>query len=201
MAETPAADSASDSSKITHNMTKPSALIEYMAATYKMSKDEIARLRVAPTAELAQKFMACAFAKAKDCEKLEEELRDCKRKIARPCYLMDLPPEIRLTIYELVFTDVLDKTSCKAKGEKENGTVDVFLSRDEMMRRHIKTALALFHTNRIMRAEALAVCIQLADAAKESITARHLQQLFFGWPDCWHLISPSMDGRATQCPR
>lgn len=190
MAETPAADSAGDSSKIIPNMTKPSALVDYMTVTYKMSEDEISLLRVAPTAELAQKFMACAFAKAKECEKLQAMLLHCKDKIGRPCQFMNLPPELRLKVYELVFADVLDKTPYNAKCTKQNGTVDVFLSRKEVLRRHLKTVLVLFHTNCAMRVEALPICIQLADAVRKSIAARHLQQLKVEWPHWKRMASP-----------
>jgi hypothetical protein len=82
--------------------------VRYLANAFGLSETEIQTLLAAPTADLAQKFVALAFAKAQAYDNLKVEKRQDALEHKQPCHFMIIPPELRLQIYQLVFQDVLE---------------------------------------------------------------------------------------------
>lgn len=152
------------SKKLTDNAAKePYSETKYMAAAYSLSEDEVQTLRTAPTAELTQKFMASALAKAKLCDQLQmKEPRRSNNKSTKrethPCDFMRLPQELRLQIFEMIFQDALENSIPSDEIDPEFQSYV-----HNAVSGHVQTAMDLAHTSRELRHEALSACIKVAD--------------------------------------
>lgn len=131
--------------------------VSRLATAYGKGKDEIEKLLKAPTARLARQFMAAALTKAQLCDKLEAENGTTKDK--RPFPFMDLPPELRLRIYELVMGGILEQTPPEGFAPRQGEG----RSLGDIAAHHLMMANEVIHTSRMSRLEALPVFIKVAD--------------------------------------
>lgn len=86
----------------------------------------------------------------------------------KPCHFMKLPPEIRVDIYERIMQDAFRNIE---NGIQPQYYTAVVLCRDRSLPRTYETALALLHTNRSTRQEALLLCLKLASDARKCAEA------------------------------
>lgn len=139
--------SPGDKTKLKTKLTSE-ADTRYLATAYGLREDDVKKIVTAPTAELA-KFITSALDKARVCDKLEAEKR---------CRFTELPPEIRLRIYELAFHDELKEIYHKDEGQL---LTNHWYSRGDHAVRYVKVALKLAHTCQMLRAEVLPACIKV----------------------------------------
>jgi hypothetical protein len=156
-----------------------------------LTENDIQTLPTAPTADTT----ASPFALTQTYENLKAEERKAATKPKQPCHFMELPPELRFQIYQLVFRDALEKTPCKGRLNEETGEEEF---REAVLSRHIRTTLALLHTSHTLRAEGLAVCRELACTFQQSVKSS-LDRLKPGWMGRSDWLSVAMnrimDGR------
>lgn len=131
------------------NELTPKINTRYLANAYGLRKDDVKKLLTAPTVELAR-FITSALDKARVCDRLEAEKR---------CRFTGMPPELRLRIYELLFQEIYHEEEYDFSAAR-NYTID-----------HIKAALALAHTSRILRAEVLPTCTKFSKKVETSLDA------------------------------
>ena len=112
-----------------------------------------------PTSASLQERITSAHDPAQECDTPQAESR---------CYLMELPTELRLRIIELLFYDELDETHCL---EESEFTTALWKHQRFYATRHMKAALALAHTNQVMRAEAIPTCKAVAKRVKVAVQA------------------------------
>lgn len=83
---------------------------------------------------------------------------DNKLEAAKKCRFTELPSELRLRIYELLFGDDFDEIY---HDQGRDPVSALWLKRSHHAVRHVKVALKLAHTSRMLRAEALPACIKV----------------------------------------
>lgn len=128
----------------------------YLATAYGLREDDLKKIVTAPTAELA-KFITSALDKARVCDELEAEKR---RRFT------ELPPEIRLRIYELAFHDELKEIYHK---DEDQLWTNYWYSRGDHAVRYVKVALKFAHTCRRLRVEALPACIKVTRTIEDTL--------------------------------
>jgi hypothetical protein len=97
-----------------------------------------------------------------------------------PVHLMELPKELRLTIYELFIQDIINEISTLRYPEGP----DEEASYDSTMRNLMKQSLALAHTSREIRAESLMLCGKLTETLVFSLHDDFIEKFDFNaWGD------------------
>lgn len=150
----------------TNQLSFTASDVSRLATAYGQGEDEIQKLLKAPTAKLAKNFMAAALEKAQLCDQLE--LEKCTNKDKNPFPFMDLPPELRLRIYELVVGDILEQNPPEDFTQRLMG--GRIYNRKAIY--HLTMVNKVIHTSRTIRTEVLPVCTKVAEDASK-VVYRH----------------------------
>lgn len=129
--------------------------LPYLAAAYGLPEGTFKELLVAPSTELVQQFLVVAQTIAQERDKLKKNMH----RWGFP--LMDLPPELRLKIYELFFQDALEQTPPLPARFYTSGRV--LMKKSNAISQHRLTKVVeLLDTSHAIRSEALPIAVKTA---------------------------------------
>lgn len=146
--------------------TTMTANLPYLAKAYGMPEDTVKEFLAAPTTEMVQQFLEVAQTIAQERDKLKT---GAKEFIFR---FMDLPAELRLRIYELVFQDALEQRLPIALKSSSLTSIQTRRRWTSKVERCI--AMELLHTSHIIRSEVLPAAIKIAKILKERSDCQNL---------------------------